>query len=53
MASELQREPTREEMLIERQAYRIKYYTLAHVGGLMILMSSIHPFLAPIKFQGF
>ena len=30
----------------EREASRLKYYTMTQVGGLMILMSSIHPFHA-------
>jgi len=47
-ASEL----TPEELAAERQAYRIKYYTLTQVGGLMILVSSIHPFYAANQLPG-
>jgi len=45
-------ELTPEEVAAERQAFRIKYYTMAHVGGLMILMSSIHPFYAANQIPG-
>ena len=43
---------TTEQIAQRRQASQIKYYTLAHVGGLMILVSSFHPFYAANQVPG-
>jgi len=44
MASESATALTLNEIAEERAGLRHRYYTLAQIGGLMILMSSIHPF---------
>jgi len=46
------RELTLEEKVEEIQALRMKFFILTHVGGLMIILSSIHPFFAANQIPG-
>ncbi len=52
MAIILSKELTLEEKATLRESLRTKFFILTHVGGLMILMSSIHPFFAANHIPG-
>jgi hypothetical protein len=47
------KEATPEEKAEEIQSLRMKFFILTHVGGLMIVFSSIHPFFAAHQIPAF